>query len=145
MKNQAECETVIRMGNGNAFRQGDIVTVYFFGITTEPCTGKIDFIDTSDFSLDASERFSANARIIEYKDVLSIKKAESKEIFDPMRVNMVEVLAAIGVPVTKSDTDMHRRNPEQIGRSVWSALDCLERGIEPPSCRVEEKQEGKEK
>lgn len=51
--------------------------------------------------------------------------------FDPMRLNMVEVLAQIGVPVTVSETDMHRRNPEQIGHSVWHALDALEHGVRP--------------
>ena len=51
--------------------------------------------------------------------------------FDPMRFNMVEVLAEIGVPVTESETDMHRRSQEQIGQSVWNALDELENGIKP--------------
>lgn len=57
--------------------------------------------------------------------------------FDPMRLNMVEVLAEIGVPVTVSGTDMHRRRPEVIGGDIWSALDCLERGIRPRKCRIE--------
>ena len=55
--------------------------------------------------------------------------------FDPMRLNMVEVLAEIGVPVTASEVDMHRRCKEVIGSDIWDALDCLERGIRPRKCK----------
>lgn len=133
----AESERVIRTENGKTFRINDIITVEFIGTYTKPCTGRINFIDTLEFSVDLSERFKAFQREIKYEDVLSIKKAQSQEIYDPMRMDMVEFLAAIGVPVTVSETDMHRRRPEIIGRDVWAALDCLERGIRPTPCDTE--------
>ena len=53
------------------FRKNDIVKVSYS--LDKTCTGRITFIDTTNFEIDASKEYKSDIRNIEYDDIKLIK------------------------------------------------------------------------
>lgn len=49
------------------FRENDIVEVVYS--LDKTCTGRITFIDTTDFEIDASKEYKSDVRNIKYNDI----------------------------------------------------------------------------